>query len=470
VKPESSPLALDRFQQLWDRRTRSGVDVVAALLSKQSAHPKQLRKIKRHRTKILHARRDLKNKKRLTDEEQNQLLRQIRKSRKKLAASTLAYLTAVQATITSPKFSLAITTNRKPPHVSKQTYSITSTTPDASYFAAMLLSDSINKAFSLSSPSRQDIVQGLSSAITGKWDKTVIRADIRSFYESIPHDQLLALVESNMKLDSLSKLWIRSLLAAYADSAHPAISAGLPRGIGPSASLSEAYLLSFDRKVKQKRECAYYARYVDDIVAVMATADPYPPRPSSYLDEFDDQLRALGLETSVSSGKRQELQCAKESLPIGANLQYLGYDIRQGSSKSKVLLEISVARASRIKDKIERSFAVYSRSASGGDKAASLLDLRIKYLTSNTRLVHSKRDAFVGINFSNRSVNSTDAMVDLDLKLQALIHATDLSGMDAVLRNRLANYSFVQGFNDVKYVRFSAHQWRTLTSIWKDIS
>lgn len=469
MKPESSPLALDRFQQLWDRRTRSGVDVVAALLSKKSAHPKKLRKIKRHRTSILHARRDLKNK-RLTKEEREQLLRQIRKSRKKLDASTLKYLTAVQATLTSPKFTLAVKKNLKPPHVSKQTYSITSTTPDASYFAAMLLSDSINKAFGLSSPSRQDIVQGLSSAIIGKWNKTVIRADIRSFFESIPHDQLLALVEGNMKLDSLSKNWIRSLLADYANIAHPAISVGLPRGIGPSASLSEAYLLSFDRKVKQKRECAYYARYVDDIVVVMATADPYPPRPSSYLDEFDKQLRTIGLETSTSSGKRQEIQCANESLPIGSHLQYLGYEIRRGSSGSKIQLEISATRASRIKDKLDRSFAVYARSASGGDKAASLLDLRIKYLTSNTRLVHSKRDAFVGIKFSNRSVNSTDAMVDLDLRLQALIQATDLSGMDAVLRNHLASYSFVQGFNDVKYVRFSAHQWRNLTSIWKDIS
>src|SRR5699024_10410218 len=43
---------------------------------------------------------------------------------------------------------------------------------------------------------------------------------------------------------------------------------GLPRGIGVSAFLSELFMRDIDNQIRNLTDLVYYARYVDDIVAV----------------------------------------------------------------------------------------------------------------------------------------------------------------------------------------------------------
>ncbi|RII93621.1 RNA-directed DNA polymerase [Clavibacter michiganensis] len=466
---DQSPLALGHLQELWDHRVRSGVDITSRLIKQGSAHKRELERARRQQLKISKARRKLSNK-RLSSSDRATLLQDIKKRRKKYGRAIAAYLSCVQADLLAPNFKLAVVANFKPQHVTKQSYSLHTGSPDSDYFAALILSDTLATAFGLHAPSRHEAVAGLAAAVSGAWTKSIVRVDISSFYENIPHDRLLELIDSNKALDSISKRWIRTLLAAYLQASSSTNTIGLPRGIGPSANLSEAYLLQFDKSLETKRECIYYSRFVDDIVAVMAEADPYPARPTSYLDEIDSLLVDIGLTASTATGKRQEINVVREILPRGQKITYLGYDLELDYADPALSLDISAQRYMRIVTKMTRAGDAYARSKSNQGKSVELLDLRLKYLTTNTRLLHSKRDAFVGIKFSNTLVNTSNSMRALDAELRAQLSSLDQTGMPEVMKNRINSYSFLAGFEIPKYSRFSSGQWRAMTAIWKDVT
>ena len=77
----------------------------------------------------------------------------------------------------------------------------------------------------------------------------VLRTDISSFFESIPHDRLLRKLKEDQLLSQKSLRLISGILFRYARLAGtPGI--GLPRGLGISSYLSELYMRDFDQRVK----------------------------------------------------------------------------------------------------------------------------------------------------------------------------------------------------------------------------
>ena len=95
-------------------------------------------------------------------------------------------------------------------------------------------------------------------ARTAEW---FLKLDIRHYFDSIPHSNLLARLERRFKDAPLLTLFSR-IIAAY----RGAMGRGLPIGSLTSQHFANFYLGWFDRFVKEKLRVRGYVRYMDDMV------------------------------------------------------------------------------------------------------------------------------------------------------------------------------------------------------------
>ena len=101
----------------------------------------------------------------------------------------------------------------------------------------------------------------------------LIRTDITSFFESIPQQALLDKINANNLVNNKTKGMIRGILSEYnrqKDTHKIKTDCGVPRGIGISSYLSEIYMHDIDQHIRNREEVIFYARYVDDILLILA--------------------------------------------------------------------------------------------------------------------------------------------------------------------------------------------------------
>ncbi|AMV71434.1 RNA-directed DNA polymerase [Desulfuromonas carbonis] len=92
-----------------------------------------------------------------------------------------------------------------------------------------------------------------------------LKLDIRKYFDSIPHDRLLALLARRFKDRDLLELFAR-ILAAY--ETEPG--RGLPIGNLLSQHFANFYLGALDHWLKEQRQVKGYLRYMDDFVLFAA--------------------------------------------------------------------------------------------------------------------------------------------------------------------------------------------------------
>ena len=88
-----------------------------------------------------------------------------------------------------------------------------------------------------------------------------LKMDIRKYFDSIPHDRLLARLERLFKDPRLLQLF-RRIVRAFRDGSGQ----GLPIGSLTSQHFANFYLGWFDRFVKERLRISGYVRYMDDLV------------------------------------------------------------------------------------------------------------------------------------------------------------------------------------------------------------
>jgi len=299
---------------------------------------------------------------------------------------------------------------------------------------------------------RDIIVSRLSNIISDLSPKFIIRADVESFYESIKHDNLLAILHSSPRLSVTPRRILTQLIRAFAEITGEDV--GLPRGVGISSYLSEVYMGNIDHEVGTLNDVIYYERYVDDLIVVFS-----PTKEGNINDYLNKVTKIIEKKDLKFNSKTKEIDLFNSK---HNNFEYLGYKFRLNGNSHDVLL--SSNKAVRNRNRIDESFNSYTRESSRTKKRASKnLVSRIRFLTGNTRLYNSKANAFVGVYFSNKYITNTSDLRGLDQYLKNKI----TSITDSKLANRLNKLSFEEGFNKKVFRKFTIHELSKISKAWK---
>lgn len=161
----------------------------------------------------------------------------------------------------------------------------------------------------------------------------VYKCDIRKFYESIPQDKLLALIDRKFR-----ERPVRQVLRECATM----LPEGISIGLRSSQEFGNLYLSYYiDHRLKDLCGCKYYWRYCDDIVIAAETAGALTP----YIEAVHEGACEAGLE----------IKPTEQVFPIDSRpLDFLGYVLHE-DGKVKVRKHIKQRFARRWKRTVSRT-------------------------------------------------------------------------------------------------------------------
>jgi hypothetical protein len=330
--------------------------------------------------------------------------------------------------------------------------------------AVKQLQYNFRKLYKVKQSNRYSIISQLKNLLDDGFPKIIVKTDIKEFYESIPHDKLLKKLYDENLLTHLSRRFIQQILGEYKTLA--ATTKGVPRGIGISPYLTELYMRDVDAKIKNIPNVMYYARYVDDIIVIFmpdidnTTRDYKKAIKNIFIDE------GLAMNENIEKTKIIDLT-DKRSKQVYF-IEYLGYKFNSGYDGKKhipLTLTISDRKKKRYGERLSKAFTLYEKQAKGNEKQARKLFVkRIKFLTSNTRLVNNKRNVITGIYYTNSLVNTDADFRLLDRYFKMLITKFALP---KTIANRISpKNSFVKGFDPTCISKFNAIELNTMMKSW----
>lgn len=452
-------LSTRNLRRIWDTQTRKGINPARQITDRSAVVPTEVTKITRAHTAIARANEALEKLKKTGTATQPQLDKAAASVTRKRELRDIAvdsYLEQVASDVNQRGFRL--TTRYRYTQKKKRFYSLDDPF-GTNYLLAKLLERNLRFSFDLQQRARNQVVGQLKSVLSDNFPKTVVRADVRSFFESVPHSLLKDLLRSNDALNTTTLRLITDLLRTHEKrGARGAL--GLPRGIGLSSFLAEAYMQPFDRRIVSLPQTIFYARYVDDIVVVFTPDEHVQLGHASYTDFLASELGDLRLALSRKTSKHYEetLRAPKESL---SSFTFLGYTFKYASKKLTV--GMSDARRLKLEKRVTLSVDSYLASKSLTGRSSRLIFRRLRYLTSNTRLSHNKRNALVGIRFSNTHMN---ALHELD-RLDAFLNKELMRIPAGPIASRLARLSFKKGFEETRFVGSNISSLTEISAVWK---
>lgn len=320
------------------------------------------------------------------------------------------------------------------------------------FFISKKIQENIRDTYKVRQSSRYAILSQLINLLEDNCPKYVIRTDIKNFYESIPQKTLLEKINNDYLLSIKTKKFINQILESYngltgQTDADTAI--GVPIGIGISAYLSELFMRNVDNQIQELDDIIYYARYVDDIIAIFVPQSK--KLDDSYLKKYLIRIKEIvekeKLFINEEKTKEYNLLDSLSSNNLKNNsINYLGYEIGSEieSNKKQLVIELSKNKIDKYFKRIKLSFENFSeKKHHNRKKAFKLLSARIKYLTSNTKLRNNKDKVFVGIYYSNPFLNSDKSLEKLQDELDENINQAELTDKQ---KQKIKAYSFIDGF------------------------
>lgn len=313
------------------------------------------------------------------------------------------------------------------------------------FYAIKNLQRTLRGLFNVKQANKHQIMSNIKLLLNTTTPFYLIRTDITGFFESIPQQALLDRINANNLVNNKTKGMIKGILSEYNKQKNPnkiKADCGIPRGIGISSYLSEIYMHDIDQHIKNNENVIFYARYVDDIVIILAGL---PNNQSIY--EYYKKLRILfqnyGLEIKKNATKEDKCKLINfYSSSSKQQFTYLGYKITISKPQNEINAEFSMSdkKIDKIKRKIDAAFAHFEQLSAINIKQAKrdLLD-SINLISGNYRLTKSKERVKAGLYFGN------DLLTDLN----------DLDELTSYLSTKsvMPHVNVLKGSNDrIKYI------------------
>lgn len=439
------------YRHIWDEHARRGRPL-ASRIPEVMALGSELQRLRAsQKASLASAAPDGRSALRTT--QQGEVEKLLGRRREVLSTKLDTYALDAARRIRNREYELGLTA--LPPRDGKIVYRLGALEMPSSYFLVKQLERNISDAFDVSMPNRHRMMAQILSLLQDQTPKTIMRLDVASCFESISHDALREMLQNQPRLGQTTQHFLEKLIADYGDMTGQPF--GLPRGVGISSFLAEAFLKTVDNEIRLLAGVTYYARYVDDIVIIVTDTD-HDTRAAQIKDVLTASLKRRGLRRNQ---KKERVLSSVDSSTRRITL--LGYELTACIPRGMASLDIS---RNRYADYVARLDAAFARfSAAPGAGAATALEKRVQLLTSNQRLWRPGGFNSNGIRFSHRALSAPGPrLLKLDGYLQRLIKD---NCPDGVLRARLSVHSFEEGFKRVRFMRVSQRRRDQITSIWR---
>lgn len=271
----------------------------------------------------------------------------------------------------------------------------------------------INKA---KQSNRNSIIKSIHALLEDDSRYSVLRLDIRSFYESCSrHIIMNRLLEDPAYGSDTCKL-----VNLFFDLFEQHNIRGLPRGLGLSAILSEFYMRKFDHILKNNDSTLYYARFVDDIILITLDTpeDAYQLAQTALPDNLEFNLSNEKFKHfSVPSLHDKKLPNNAEKKEI--SFDYLGYKFQIDAEKKlrRVTVDIAEKKINRIKERLIKALLLFLKH-----RDFRMLESRVRFLSSNFIVGSRKRSTKkrTGIYYNYQMLTTDNGLDNLDQFLSRL--------------------------------------------------
>lgn len=347
---------------------------------------------------------------------------------------------------------------------------------------------SLNLQYGVNAGSRDVVVNGVLETLFDSSPFHILRCDIKSFFENVDAQEILAEIFSSTKTHSHVKAVLKNLEASGLLGG--ALS-GVPRGLGLSTTFAELALRKLDQDIKEIEGVYRYFRFADDIL-LFSTRRVEPAL--SEIKEIIGPSFELNSKTVIANLSSIADTIDKPCTKPASEFTYLGYlfecenGIRAQKSR-QVLVKIS-----RDKIKVRKTRVILSLKSFHKDKNADLLLNRIKFLTSNFEIqktghTHGTKQTRVktGIYFNYQKCGlyrhgkqgpekvsaAPNELKELDGFLASLLWSKN-SQFKTGIQNSftpkqltdLKSLSFYKGFAEKMTVRFTRYEVSEIRKAW----
>ena len=336
----------------------------------------------------------------------------------------------------------------------------------------------IARLYKVKPSNRSSIASHVSTLLEQGGVYSVMRIDIKSFFESVNVDWVLKkLMNDGLLHYSLVKV-IRDV---YNDGDGGLV---LKRGISVSSVLSEIAMRRFDKSVSSVDGVFFYGRFVDDIIVftckdvtdLIKFVKKQLPK-GMVLNEKKTSVTYVPCKRYLESHPNYSHTCRKDPcFEKNKSFEYLGYKYRfpclcKIDSVRQVSVDIALSKEKKIMTRVFLAFLDYSRN-----KKFALLHLRIKFLTGNFTIDGKRKGERykVGVyyNYPMLSDNGESlGRLDEYLKRCILFGKNAFWGKVGRLcrreRNTLLRYSFSKGFNSRVMYSFNVAELADIVRCWK---
>lgn len=312
----------------------------------------------------------------------------------------------------------------------------------------------LRRIYKITPFNRQTIVKQLKAILKDQSAQTILKLDIKGFYESVAFERLSEKIRNDMILGLKG---IKILESLFEQTKAAGLLPGIPRGICISATLAELACRELDKKIKNQPGVFYYMRYVDDLIVVLDDSGAGNKSSETLKKKIEDLVLGCGFKINDKFffGK-----IANQTLD---NLDYLGYSFAR---ESAVEVDVSPEKVNKIKKKIARCFVQYLKD--GNYKA---LRDRLRFLSTNVVVSKTANGLLYGGNCYNYvEVTRPKSFAKIDFFVHQILNGKSRLGkavkekIDATHINSddLKKFSFSFGFDGKLKTKFSKRRSKSI--------
>ena len=345
------------------------------------------------------------------------------------------------------------------------------------FYALKNLQRILRGLFDVKQDSRHSIMSNLRLLLNTSRPFYLIRTDVENFFESIPQDRLYNRIHSNNLINNKTKGLIKAILNEFNSQKDPTKfehGCGVPRGIGISSYLSEIYMREIDQNIKSREEVVFYARYVDDIVIVLAGL-PNNQKLTQYYKGLADYFMGYGLKLKKVSDPDKCKLIDYYNHSRNESVKYLGYTISLSKPRSIVAkFGMSDVKVSRIKGRIDAAFMRFENISAISLKQAErdLID-SLNLISGNYRLNKSKATVKAGLFFGSDLLTDFTDLSELTEYLhqkQLILYPEVLKGSQArdkyidKIKRKIMGIDFTKRWTNKVMFKFSSQRLNEISS------